>query len=318
MVDTSIFRPGDWVMVEDEFAVIDSVFDAYFESFDALEDDVKVGDYKHTIIAYHTFCNLQGHVLSSKPKINYLDSCEWIKPLTEDQQALLNGIKAKKPVAFAKWEAKCKDAIDYISIDIPTEKGQARKALLKLRKAIKQLPDRFTYSDLQRMLDSIPEFDTESTADSESDAKDYISFELCYILKEQKGKFLFFYKIRNFDCTEDLSSFMNFEGVFVSLYQLVVLYNKEQNSEELTALAAKLKKTFFALVNHEFNANPLAKDFYEKAPKANYSPEMAYSTIADFLTRNADALGAKDFIESVSKRDKEIMNLYYRELDAGK
>lgn len=108
---------------------------------------------------------------------------------------------------------------------------------------------------------------------------------------------------------------MNFEGVFISLYQLVVLYNKERNSEELTALAAKLKKTFFALVNREFKDNPLAKDFHKNAPKVNYSAELAYSTITDFLTRNADVLGAKDFIESARERDTEILNLYGRLLD---
>lgn len=315
MIDTYIFKPGDWIIVEDAFAVVDSIFPTYYEPFDATDEDIKIGDYKHTVISYHTFCNLNGRVLSSKAQIKYLDFCEWIRAMTEDQRVLFESIKVKKSVAFAKWEEKCKDATDYVSIDVPTEKGKASEALSKFRKAIKQLPDRFTYSDLQTMLDSIPELEVSTTANSNSCDKDYISFELCYILKEQKGKCLSFYKIRNFDCTEDLSSFMNFEGVFISLYQLVVLYNKERNSEELTALAAKLKKTFFALVNREFKDNPLAKDFHKNAPKVNYSAELAYSTITDFLTRNADVLGAKDFIESARERDTEILNLYGRLLD---
>lgn len=316
MKDKNIFKPGDWIMVEDEFAMVESVFPAYYEPFDKTDEEEKVGDYKHTIISYHTFCNLNGRVLSSKAQIKYLEFCEWIKPLTESQRATLESIKAKKASGFAKWEEKCKAATDYLSIDVNAQKGQARKALSKLRKAAKQLPDRFTYSDLQAILDSIPELEVNSATASESTAKDHISFELCYILKEQKGKCLSFYKIRNFDCTEDLSSVMNFEFLFASMYQLVVLYNKERNSEELTALAAKLKKTFFALVNKDFENNPLAKDFYKHSPRTVYTPEEAYSTIADFLTRNTDALCAKDFIESVGKRDKEIINLYCRQPDA--
>lgn len=313
MTDAHIFKPGDWIMVEDEFAMIESIFPAYYEAFEAKETDVKTGDYKHTIISYHPFCNLNGRVLSSKAQIKYLDFCKWIKPLTVSQRDLLESIKAKKLSAFAKWEGKCKEAKDYLTISMDTEKGQASAALSRLRKATKQLSDRFTYAELQTILDSIPEIKANTATDDGSSGTDHISFELCYILKEQQGKCLSFYKIRNFDCSEDLSSFMNFEGVFISLYQLVVLYNKEHHSEELTALTAKLKKTFFALVKHEFKDNPLAKDFYKKAPKVNYSPELAYSTIADFLTRNADALGAKEFIESVRKRDTEILSLYCRQ-----
>lgn len=309
------FKPGQWIMVEDEFAVVESIFPVYYESFDETDEDTKVGDYKHTIISYHTFCNLNGRVLSSKAQMKYLDFCEWIKPMTEDQRALLESIKAKKAIAFTKWEGKCKDATDYISIEVEIPKGQASKVLSKLRKATKQLPDRFSYSDLQTIMDSIPEIKANSVADNDS-VKDDISFELCYILKEQKGKCLSFYKIRNFDCTEDLSSVMNYELLFISMYQLVVLYNKEKNSEELTALAEKLKKTLFSLFNLDFENDPLAKDFYKHSPKTVYTPEEAYSTIADFLTRNADALCAKDFIESVRKRDKEIVNLYCRQPDA--
>lgn len=316
MIDTYIFKPGDWVMVEDEFAVVESIFPVYYESFDETDESIKVGDYKHTIISYHTFCNLNGRVLSSKAQMKYLDFCKWIKPMTEDQRSLLENIKAKKAIAFTKWEGKCKETTDYISIDIKTQKGHASKALSKFRKSTRQLPDRFTYSDLQTILNLIPEIEANSVADSESSDKDYISFELCYILKEQKGKCLSFYKIRNFDCTEDLSSVMNFEFLFISMYQLVVLYNKEKNLEELTALATKLKKTFFALTNRDFENDPLAKDFYKHSPRTVYTPEEAYSAIADFLTRNADALCAKDFIESVRKRDKEIINLYYRQPDA--
>lgn len=316
MIDTDIFKPGDWIMVEDEFAIVESVFPTYYEPFDATDEDEKIGDYKHTVISYHTFCNLNGRVLSSTAQIKNLDFCKWIKPLTENERTLLESIKARKPSAFAKWEEKCKDAKDYISIDVNAERGQAPKALSKLRKATKQLPDRFTYSDLKTILDSIPELKMNTAANSENSAKDHVSFELCYILKEQEGKCLSFYKIRNFDCTQDLSTVMNFEFVFISMYQLVVLYNKERKSEELAALATKLKKAFFALVKKDFENTPLAKDFYKHCPKVIYTPEVAYSVISDFLSRNADALCAKDFIEAVRRRDAEILNLYCRQPDA--
>lgn len=312
MTGTYSFKPGDWIMVEDEFAVVESIFPTYYEPFEiSEEDDVKIGDYHQTVISYHVFCNVRGRVCSSKAQIKYLDFCDWIKPLTAEQTALLEQIKSKKAEAFAKWKAKCRDAKDYITIYVDTEKEQAPTALSKFRKAAKALPERFTFSDVQKILSSIPEI-KEGTANTADNDQDCISFELCYMLKEQKAEHLSFYRIREFTCIEDFSSCTSFEFVFIAMYHLVRLYNQEVESEKLDALAERLKSASYALSHGELKKDSLAKDFFKHAPKILYRFDTAYSTMEAFFDRNSKELGVEDFTELVKKRDERIVEMFHQ------
>lgn len=311
-IDT--FKPGDWIMAEDEFAKIENIFPMYYEAFDADEDlGIKAGGYSKTVISYHTFCTLRGRVLSSKVQTKYLDFCDWIKPMTAEQAALLEKIKSKKAEAFAAWEAKCKEAKDYVTIYVSAKKGHADAALSKFRKAVKTLPERFAFSDVQTLLRSIPDVKADS-ANTASGGKDYVSFELCYILKEQHGKHLTFYKIREMDCTASYSTFINFELVFVSIIHLIRLYGEETSSEKLRLLAEKLRLTFKALFNQDFKSDSLAKDFHKHAPKVLYTFDTAYSTMEAFLERHSKELDIEDFVELVKNRDENILRIYHQVL----
>lgn len=319
MTDTYSFKPGDWIMVEDEFAKVESIFPMYYEPFDIDyeedddedKDDVKVGDYNQTVISYHTFCTLQGRVCSSKAQVKYLNFCDWIKPMTAEQAVLLEQIKTKKAKAFAAWEAKCKDAKEYIIIYVNTKKGYADAALSKFRKAAKALPERFAFSDVQTILRSIPELKAD-TANTECGDKDYIRFELCYMPKEQKGKHLTFYKIREFDSFGDFSVFINFELVLVSLYHLVRLYGQETGSEKLSILAERLKEAGKALFEQKFRQDPLAKDFYKHAPKILYTFDTAYATMQAFLERHSEEWDIDDLVKLIENKDEKIVSLYHK------
>ena len=253
---------------------------------------------------------IQQTLNSSKAQIKYLDFCDWIKPLTEEQATALLQIKSKKKKAFADWEAKCKDAKDYVTIYVEVKKGYADMVLSKFRKATKDLPERFTFADVQKILRSIPEIEA-NTASTNAPNEDYIYFELCYILKEQGGTHLSFYRIREFTSYMDISKFINFEGVFVSLYQLVKLYSEENHSEKMNEFADKLKEAASALFNQDFKRSSLAKDFFSYAPKIFYTFDSAYSTMSDFLMRIAEEFEVEDFAVMVKSRNEKIMKLYH-------
>lgn len=304
------FSSGDWIKVEDEFAIVECVVPMYLEPYDVhKEDKVSIGEYKYTAIAYHTFCTLQGKVCSSKAQVKYLDFCNWIKPVTQVELSMIEEIKSKKAKAFGTWKSKWKDANEYFTIYVQTEKGKASDALSKFRKACKALSDRFTFSDLYIIMDAIPEIKAE-TASTGDVGGDYISFEVCYTLKEQKGNQLSFYKIREFDCAEDLSSFLNFEGVFISLYKLLSLYNQKHHSPKLDSVLPLLKEEFHGLFDQDFTSHPFARDFFKKAPKVNYTYDLAYSTLQSFITRNAKELDIEEFARLFCDHDDEIERLY--------
>ena len=73
MTKTYPFKPGDWIMAEDEFAKVESIFATYYEPYDIDEaDDAKVGSYNQTVISYHTFCTIRGRVCSSKAQMKLM------------------------------------------------------------------------------------------------------------------------------------------------------------------------------------------------------------------------------------------------------
>lgn len=314
MAETYPFKAGDWIMDEGCFAKVESVFTLYYEPFDIAEDDdAQVGDYKYTVISYHTFCTLRGRVCSSKVQTTYLDVCDWIEPMTPEQEALLEQIKLKKAEALTAWETKCKEAKEYVEIFVNTKKEQAATALSKFRKATKALPERFTFSDVQAILRSIPEIKAD-TASTDCNDKEYINFELCYILKEQNGRCLSFYKIRNFDCFEDLPVYINYEMVFVSLYHLARLYGEETGSEKLRLLTERLAKAGKAMFDPMNRDDQLAKDYFKHAPKIFYTFDKAYATIEAFLDRNSKDLDVEEFTKLIKNKDENIVRLYHKVL----
>lgn len=316
MIDNYPFKPGDWIMADDEFARVESIFPIHYEPYDIASagNDVAVGDYKHTVVSYHSFCDLHGRLCSYKAHIKYLDYCDWLQPLTAAQHATLQHMTACKTQALARWQAKCQPASDYVTIYVDVAQGRGEAALSLLRKAARKLPSRFTYCDhVQPMLRAIGAVEADTATTAEPD-KDYVSFELCYLLAEQDGRQLSFYKMRELDCSIGTSSspLLTYEGVFVAMYQLVRLCCRQRGCEALGPLAERLKTASFALFNRDFKSDAIANDFYKHAPKTFYTPDSAYSTIAGFLVRNAATLGIEDFARQVSGRDEQVVRLYHQ------
>lgn len=299
-------------MADDEFALVESVVPIYYEQYDAeISGDEQVGDYKHTLISYHTFCTSTGKICSSVVQIKVLDFCNWLRPLTSEESVLLEKMIENKPKAYDKWVSKCKEAVEIITLYADVETGKQKTILTQLRKSVKTLPEKFTYERLLSAIAHIPEITDFST---ENSTEDYISFTLSYKPKEQNRHELMFCKIGSFECdtSEDLSQMITFEGVFILLYRLTVLYNKEHPSVELQKLEGILKETSYALFNLDFEHCPLAKDFYRKAPKVLYSPDLAYSTITDFLHRNSASLGIETYARLFKNQDEEIVRIFNR------
>lgn len=110
----------------------------------------------------------------------------------------------------------------------------------------------------------------------------------------------------------DLSVFINYELVFVSLYHLVCLHSEETGSEKLALLAKRLKEAGKALFNQEYKNDQIAKDFFKHAPKIFYTFDTAYTTMEAFLERHAKEWGVEDLAELVKNRDEDILKTYHK------
>lgn len=319
MNNINTFKAGDWIIAEDVFAQIECITSLYYEPFDSeTKTDVRVGDYKQTLIAYHEFCTQRGRILSGKAQIKDLECCYGIKQLSPADTRSLKQIISTKPEKLTEWKNKCKSAVDYITLYAQTDKGEAKNTLSKIRKAIKALPSTFSYATLQKTLQDI--FTEKAlTLSTECKGEDYISFALFYKLEEQKEKELTFFKVGALDYTDPaedeamLSTLITFEEVFLSMARITNWYNHNHPSKELTDFMETLHTTWHALFHHKWKECPLAKDFYDNAPKVNYTPDLAYATMQKFLSKNAQKLNIESFAKLIEDRDKEIVEMYYQQ-----
>ena len=268
------FVAKDWITAEDEFAQVVNIVEQYYEPFDKETDEegCKMGDHKQTLIAYRPFCTHKGRILHGKTRIVYLESCNWIHPLTPADKELLEDILKQKPTQFARWLSQQKPAEDYITIYVKTEEGKAQASMRALRKVAKNLPDRFTFSVLATCMQDTLSLDISVISNCRPDGS-YFEFTLLYRLEEQQGKETLFFKIGKWDYTEPkkdedtLASIFTFEMVFISMAQLVNRYRQKHPSPNLDALMDALHDTWKALYHHDWEKSPLAKDFFDHAPK---------------------------------------------------
>ena len=138
------------------------------------------------------------------------------------------------------------------------------------------------------------------------------------IAADSWGRRRLFCGVKDLDCTEPeedkamLERLITFEGVFILLGQTVKMYDTQHPSAGNKELLERLGSVFNALLNHDWKACPVAKDYYRHAPKlVSYSFEQAWETITGFLERNADGLGAHAFLAAISESN-EVENVCHR------
>ena len=124
-------------------------------------------------------------------------------------------------------------------------------------------------------------------------------------------RFVAIYAVKELDYVEPeeerdvVDGFFSFECVFMLLANLVAVYNQKHPSDGNGEFMRHLDCIFKALVEHDWKGCPVAKDFFDNAPKlVKYSREQAWQTINDFVRRNADELHAHSFVAAINSGDE--------------
>ena len=54
-------KEGEWFCAIEGLAILDKVYDFYFEEYDRIPQNKKIGDYNRSIVHYRLFCDYDGH-----------------------------------------------------------------------------------------------------------------------------------------------------------------------------------------------------------------------------------------------------------------
>ena len=311
------YNVGDWVWTEDGFAQVECVWKVYCEEFDdsVACGELMVGEYANTVVTLRTFCGRRGGLKKGRAWTVY-DFADWVRPVTDEEWSFIEKVIAKDTGAYRQWLGRKLPVSDYVDICVPVKEGTARAELTKLKKALKRLPPKFTFDELLEQAKA-EGFDM-GTGEVEQPGDPCVSFTLRYNVGESRGWRRLFCGVKDLDSTEPeenkamLERLITFEGVFILLGQTVKMYDTQHPSAGNKELLERLGSVFNALLNHDWKACPVAKDYYRHAPKlVSYSFEQAWNTITGFLERNADGLGAHAFLAAISESD-EVENVCHR------
>lgn len=241
---------------------------------------------------------------------------DWVRPVTDEERSFIEKVIAKDSKAYRQWLGRKLPVSDYVDICVPVKEGTAREELAKLKKALKRLPPKFTFDELLEQ--GKAEGFNLKIGEAEQPGDPCVSFTLRYNVGESRGRRRLFCSVKDLDYTEPkddedvFERLITFEGVFILLGQTVKMYDTQHPSAGNKELLERLGSVFNALLNHDWKACPVAKDYYRHAPKlVSYSFEQAWNTITGFLERNADGLGAHAFLAAISESD-EVENVCHR------
>ena len=142
-------KEGDWFCAIEGLAIADKIYDFYFEEFDKIPQNKKVGDNKMSVIQYRLFCDFDGTPIKRNRFKMY--NADYVSPITPKYERILNkSIKEhpKEYAAFVKFLKTPKEVKGHVSIDYALTERNKNEAIQNLTAIREKLPSKFTFYDL--------------------------------------------------------------------------------------------------------------------------------------------------------------------------
>lgn len=301
---------GDWIITDNYYAYVLAVHNICYDAFDSevQEDSSLQGTYYYSLVAYRVYCTAKGKRINRKPTyVTY--GTEDCRRLTSDEQKFISKLLESASNGFDKWKNESAIPSSFESISVPVLSAAPKSVMNRFKKAIKQLPSPFVFTDLLKVCADVGSMDWGHIGEADGNC---ISFDMCYTIGNHKGGSILFDKIKNIDYTDTeedkrlLEQLFTFESAFLSLARFVKEYDFVYPSDKNAALLARLKEIWNGLFHQNWEEQPLARDFFTHAPKElAYSFELAYKTVLEFLKRNVRELDCERLIDFLLEEEKE-------------
>lgn len=293
---------GDWIIIENCYAYVLATHDIYYEVFNSevQKNSSLQGKHVHSLVAYRIYCTIKGKRINRKSSY-FTYEIEDYRMLTSNEQVFISNLLESDICEFEKWKNDSILPAVCEHIRVPVQFSSPKRTMNKFKKAIKQLPCPFTFTDLLKVCSDIKSINWNQIEDEEDSC---ISFTLSFTVGNHKDNCILFDKIKHINYTDleenklVMEQFFTFESAFLSLARFVKEYNAVYPSEKNEVLLARLKEIWSGLFHHHWKKQPLAFDFFTHAPKEqSYSYKLAYETLLKFLQRNVQGLDCQNLID---------------------
>lgn len=203
-------KESEWFCAIEGLAIADKVCDFYFEEYDRVPQNKKIGDYNRSMVQYRLFCDYDGHpIRRNRCKISEVDYCS---PMCAKYEKVLRRSMKEHPKEYASFvkflkTSQQKRSWELVSYAIP--QGSYREAIQDFEKIQGNLPPTFTFPDLLKIAaDNQCVINMTDSVEHTCGIPLWISVTLSYIFGNYSGKRVLFdrfgYKVGGTEANDEI------------------------------------------------------------------------------------------------------------------
>lgn len=152
MESNRLIKEGEWLCAPEGFAIAEKVCNLYFEEYDCIPQNKKIGDYKLSMVQYKLFCDFDGRpIRRNRCKIDSMHGFGSMN--AKDKKVLQRSIKdnPKEYASFVKLLEKSMEANGWKLLEYEIFPDTKMKTIQDLESIKKDLPPKFTFPELMKM-----------------------------------------------------------------------------------------------------------------------------------------------------------------------
>ena len=197
MESSNTIKEGEWFCAIEGLAIAERIYKIYFEEYDRIPQDKKIGDLNMSVVQYRLFCDFDGHPIK-RNRFKYFKA-DYCSPMRIKWERILKKSISNNPKEYASFEKFLKQPkelkgcvrLEYV-FDV-REKDNVISGMNAIRE---KLPSRFTFSDLQRIAeDNHFAINLKDFTDDTFGAPIYIRIYLVFIYGDSIGKNILFNRL---------------------------------------------------------------------------------------------------------------------------
>ena len=147
-------KEGEWLCAPEGFAITEKVSNLYFEEYDRIPQNKRIGDYKLSMVQYKLFCDFDGH--PRKRNRCKIDNAYMFGPMNaKDKRVLQRSIKdnPKEYASFVKFLENPLKMGGWKLLEYEISPDTKMKAIQNLESIKRDLPPKFTFPELMMAAD---------------------------------------------------------------------------------------------------------------------------------------------------------------------
>lgn len=152
MEKRDFIKQGEWLCAPGGLAVVEKVCNLYYEEYDFIPENNKIGDYKSSMVQFKLFCDYDGH--PRKRNRCKVDNAYSFFPMTvKDKRVLQRSIKdnPEEYASFVKLLEKPQEMKGWEVLNYEIFSDTKMKAIQDLERIKNDLPPKFTFSELMKV-----------------------------------------------------------------------------------------------------------------------------------------------------------------------